>query len=188
MSELIGWDISSNLVGVCVLDKETGSTISMDFLDLRKIENEYERINKFEEFAYNVGMDGDTIHIVEERLAGFTRGFTSMQTLMKLAAINFACSWILSREGSVRKLHPSTIKAIMKREGSLTGEKLIIPKGSDKKQLTLEFVQRVEPLFVPVLNRNGKPQPYCFDMADAFIIARAGWVQNKEKSILSSMK
>jgi len=180
MSELIGWDISSNLVGVCVLDKETGSTKSMDFLDLRKIESEYERINKFEEFAYNVGMDGQTIHIVEERLAGFTRGFTSMQTLMKLAAINFACSWILSREGSVRKLHPSTIKAIMKREG------LVIPKGSDKKKLTLDFVIAKEPMFKDIvsrnLNRNDKPQPYCFDMADSYIVARAGYMKENEQA------
>lgn len=176
----IGWDISSNIVGACALDP-AGIVTQFEYLDLRNIESEYQRINEFEKMCYNVmGINDKTLHIVEDRLAGFSRGFTNAQTLMKLGAVNFACCWILSRDGNVQKLHPSTVKAMMKREG------LFIPKGSDKKQLTFEFTARKEQKYRDVVshhvNRNGKPQPYCFDMADAYLVARAGYLKEHEQT------
>jgi hypothetical protein len=57
---------------------------------------------------------------------------------------------------------------------------LIIPKGGDKKELTLNWVRAHEKDFPIELNRNDNPQPYCYDMADAYITARAGYLLRKK--------
>jgi hypothetical protein len=68
----------------------------------------------------------------------------------------------------IKHIHPSTVKAIMKQEG------LLIPKGGDKKKITLDYVKKREPKFPMEYNRNDKPQPWCYDMADSYIVVRAG--------------
>lgn len=93
--------------------------------------------------------------------------------MMKLAAFNGACTYAAweSLGCDPVHLHPSTVKATMKRDG------LVIPRGGDKKRLTLEFVRSVVPGFSYIETRNGNPQPYCYDTADAYCIARAGYLK-----------
>jgi hypothetical protein len=180
---LYGWDISTSIVGLASFHDD-GKFDGVSFLDLRKAEGQLAKADAFEEWlrALSVGLYSDAHHFIEERLGGFAGGRTSAQVLMKLAQFNAMCSYILwrhARDHSDRKityLHPSTWKSIMKREG------LIIPKGADKKELTLAFVRRKQPEFPIALNRNEKPQPWCYDTADAWCIGRAGWLKLQETS------
>jgi len=73
-------------------------------------------------------------------------------------------------------LHLMTIKSVMKKMG------LVIPKGANKKALTLEWVSLREPSFPVTLNKNGNPQPYCFDMADSYVVARTGHFKECSKN------
>jgi hypothetical protein len=94
-----------------------------------------------------------------------------IQVLMLLGAFNLLVSWFISETGgSVSYIHPSTMKATLKHEG------LVIPKGGDKKTLTLNWAMIKEPSFPIVRTKTGKPQ-YCYDMADSFGIARAGFLR-----------
>lgn len=118
-------------------------------------------------------------HFIEDRLGSFSFGRTSQQTLMKLAAFNSVISYVIWNEfhrlgtaTCVEHIHPATAKSVAKKDG------LIIPKGVDKKQMTLDWVVSKEPNFPLVLNRNGKPQPYCYDQADAYLIGRAGFIRS----------
>lgn len=182
-ANILGWDISTNLVGLSVLSSD-GELEIVDYLDLRKIDGDNAKLDRFSIFVDDCSVyydDHHALHVVEDRLAGFTHGFSNANTLMKLGAMNFACSWILSRtKNDVMKIHPSTVKSMVKREG------LIIPKGSDKKQLTLDFVKKKEEVFSSFVssplnwNRNGKLQPYCFDVADSYIVARAGFLKDAQ--------
>ncbi len=105
------------------------------------------------------------------------------QTLLKLAAFNASVSYVIWRQfhmagvfTTVEHIHPSTVKGIMRKRG------LVVPKGGDKKMLTLEWVSNQESSFPVTLNKNGKPQPYCFDMADSFIVAYAGYLRSCNKT------
>jgi hypothetical protein len=176
---IFGWDISTSIIGTAILTDD-GQYVSSHFLDMRKLEIDminkaYEAERYIDTFVRSYGRS-DSVHYIEDRLGSFAAGRTMQQTLLKLAAFNATVSYIiwhqfrtLKARVTIEHIHPSTVKSIMRREG------LIIPKGSDKKGLTLEFVSGREPGFPVILNRNDKPQPYCFDQADAYIIACAGF-------------
>jgi hypothetical protein len=180
---LFGWDISTSVIGTTVLNDD-GSFYRSFFCDLRKIDAE--PIKKALEahlyvasFALDYAKLGPTHHFIEDRLQSFAAGRTMQQTLLKLAAFNSVISYLIWYEFTtgpdhepitLTHLHPSRVKSIMRKEG------LVIPKGADKKELTLAFVAAREKDFVVTLNKNDRPQPYCYDMADSYCIARAGYL------------
>lgn len=185
-----GWDISTSVVGVTVLG-EDGKWIKTDHFDFAKMckgaKSLHDKMDEshwwVEEFLAPY-TSGSHMHYFEERLANFAAGRTMLQTLMTLAGFNALFSyevWRIHREiatyeegcqgvGTIH-IHPSTVKAIMKREG------LIIPKGGDKKKITLDFVKNKIPGWEVFLNRNDNPHPYNYDRADSYITARAGYLR-----------
>lgn len=180
----LGWDISTSIIGVTVIGDD-GKYITSRYLDLRKSEDKtlILKCEEAEVFVRDVIEDhihlsqGNVNHYIEDRLGNFAGGRTMLQTLMKLAAFNLAVSYMIYKQSlqvegvkdvGLRHIHPSTVKAIMKPLG------LLIPKGGDKKVLTLNYVKSREPNFPIEFNRNAKPQPWCFDMADSYIVVRAG--------------
>ena len=187
---LFGWDISTSVIGFTVLD-DSGKWVKSDYFDFKKLDAKSLH-DKMDECTWWVHdqlesySSGSHHHYFEDKLGNFAFGKTQMQTLMKLAAFNTLFSYEVIRihneictfeagglgMGSTH-IHPSTVKSIMKREV------LIIPKGSkEKKKITLDFVMKKLPEFPIVYNRNDKPQPFCFDMADSFITVRAGYLRS----------
>ena len=171
---IFGWDISTSIVGVTALTDE-GRFVTSKHVDLRKVDGVFDKANVVQEFVYSFLSDYNgekRKHFVEERLSNFAMGRSMLQTLMTLASFNLLVSWFLWEMGKdVTYIHPSTVKSIMRKDG------LIVPKGGDKKKLTLDFVSKREPGFVVDLNRNDKPQPWCYDKADSYITARAGFLR-----------
>lgn len=155
---------------------EGGEYVSSHYLDLRKIDNtmlKAEAVDAFiDKFLSSIEMK-ESIHFIEDKLSGFGGGKTSQQTLMKLGAFNGIVTWLVhdrsNRAAKITHIHPSTVKSIMRGDG------LIIPKGGDKKGLTLAWVRAKEKTFPYVETKNGNPQAYCYDMSDSYIIVRAGY-------------
>lgn len=178
---IYGWDVSTSIVGLCKLS-DSGELLESSFLDLRKVEGQLSKADAFFGWTQKfINREEQNVHFIEERLGGFAAGRTSAQVMMKLAQFNAICSYIIWTGGSgkhrqVTYLHPSSWKSLMKKEG------LLIPKGSDKKELTLSFVRRKEPQFEEFvqksLNKNGNPQPWCYDAADAYCIGKAGYLKS----------
>jgi hypothetical protein len=167
---VFGWDVSTSIVGFCALD-ESGCGQTFEYLDLRKVEGFMEKCELAKSFVSDRCLSGQE-HYVEDRLGSFAFGKTSSQTLMKLASFNSVVSWLLHERGAVvSHIHPSRVKSVMRQDG------LVIPPGGDKKNLTLAFVRSVCFGFPHQVNRKGNPQPWCFDMADAYIVGRAGFKQ-----------
>lgn len=187
---IFGWDISTSVVGVAVLDDD-GKWVESTYFDFATMAKNSKTIHE-KMFACEKWLitlltkygHGTHRHIFEDRLANFSFGKTMMQTLMTLAAFNALFSYRvlqiheiildIGHHGVLEKslfLHPSTVKAALKRDG------LLIPKGSDKKVLTLHFVRRTVPEFPVEYGRTGKPKPFCYDMADGYIVARAGFLK-----------
>lgn len=172
---IYGWDISTSIVGLACFQND-GTYENSFHLDLRKVEGQLAKADAFKKFVggFLLQRGMENYHFIEERLGGFAAGRTSAQVLMKLAQFNGICSYIIWNHDpgphrAVVYLHPSTWKSSMRNEG------LLIPKGADKKELTLAFVRRKEPGFQVDLNRNGKFQPWCYDRADAYCIGKAGY-------------
>ncbi len=179
---LYGWDISTSIVGLATF-QDDGTFASVHRCDLRKVDGMLAKADEFKRWLATdvvVNADEQNTHFVEERLGGFAAGRTSAQVIMKLGQFNAVCSYIIwthspmgqsGRHRQITYLHPSTWKAIMKHEG------LIIPKGADKKAITLEFAIRKEPDFASFLekNRNDRWQPWAYDLADAYCLGRSGY-------------
>lgn len=187
----VGWDISTAIVGLAIFDS-SGHFVSARYCDLREIVGLNLKADKLLEFVNDVlsdpllDLDLPVIHCVEDRLSGFNGGGSNMGTLMMLSAFNAMACWMIWRAWTndngvptnIMMLHPSTVKSVLRADG------LVIPKGGDKKKITLGFVRAKEHSFPVVLNRNGNPQPYCYDMGDAYVTARAGYLiscRGKEK-------
>lgn len=178
---IFGWDISTSIIGSSIFTRE-GEYVDSHFLDLRKIEGgQIYKAHELEMYVndYVRSYKCDTTHYIEDKLGSFAGGKTMQQTLMKLAAFNATVSFIIWRQFNesgyttdVEHIHPSTVKSLVKPYG------LVIPKGGDKKKLTLDFVSKREKTFPVKLNKNDNPQPYCFDMADSYIVALAGYRKN----------
>jgi hypothetical protein len=178
---IYGWDISTSIVGVACFHSN-GTLNWIKHLDLRKVDGQLAKADSFKSWIASIPVNQaeDNFHFIEERLGGFAGGRTSAQVLMKLAQFNAMCSYILwthdapyksGMHRSITYLHPSTWKAIMKKDG------LLIPKGCDKKAITLEFMRRKEPALIIDVNRNDKPQPWNYDMADAYCLGRSGYLR-----------
>jgi len=174
---IFGWDISTSIIGATVL-KDDGTYVTSSYCDLRKVEGLLIKghvaklfVNKFvNDNSSSLHLDE---HYVEERLGNFSGGRSMIQVLMILGAFNLLVSnFIFELAHMPLYIHPSTMKATLKKEG------LIIPKGADKKALTLTWALLKAPNFPLVKNRNDKPQPFCYDMADSFGIARAGFLRS----------
>ncbi len=184
---IFGWDISTSVVGMTVLDDD-GNWVESSYFDFaRMAKGARSLFDKMDECEWWIKErlekypKGSHWHYFEDRLGNFTFGRTMMQTLMTLAAFNFAFSYRvvkmhLELPGITgvghTHIHPATAKAALKKEG------LLIPKGSDKKLLTLHFVRRTVPDFPVEYTRTGSPKPHCYDMADAYLVARAGYLKH----------
>jgi hypothetical protein len=187
---LFGWDISTSVVG-CTILNEKGKFVSTTYFEFTKMakgaKTIFEKMRACEQWIYDTlspYSSGSHEHFFEDRLGNFSKGFTRLQTLMMLAAFNAMFSYRVTQihdsmlvenpecgEVLFSHLHPSTVKAVMKRDG------LVIAKGLDKKQVTLHFVRRTNPDFPISYKSTGKVQDHCYDMADAYITARAGFLR-----------
>lgn len=173
---LIGLDVSTNIIGISWLCRD-GTFIDAHYCDLRKINDVYEKCDVFQEyFKHHTSYNSVNKIFIEEKLSGFAGGGSSQQTMMKLGSFNGSISYLVYKETGIKPIHihPSTIKATMKRDG------LNIPKGlkgDKKKKVVLDFCMSKYKHFFYEETRNGNPQKYCYDAADAYCVVRTGFIK-----------
>lgn len=169
---IIGWDASTSAIGICVFDPGVepifevifpqGSNHAEKHIDAAK------KINAFIERLPPIDK-AQTVHVVEERLGGFTGGKTTRQTLMCLAAMNAIVSFVLKDTGRVVKVLPVTAKKIV---GLITrdshGNKI------DKKSAVIKLACERNPNFPNALTSSGNYKKGVDDMADAWLLAEVG--------------
>lgn len=163
---LIGWDISTAVMGICV--RKDDGTYTFDF---RKIKGDTHLLKHrhvvqlIDDFLAD--KPGPHVHIVEERLGGFTGGLTTKQTLMALAAVNAVASLHLSYTGQVIHLSPIAVKKMVG---------LVVEKGvpNGKKIAAVGLVRSRHPDFPYAETREGNWVAGTDDMADAWLLAEAG--------------
>ena len=168
----LGLDISTSITGATILDKE-GNVVFNQAWDTRKFKNFFEKSAFIEEQIKKLDYPICKIYI-EQSLQSFRSGFSSAKTLSTLSRFNGVVSWLAY---TILRVEPEYMAASTARK--LSGIK--IPKGQKAKQVVLQFVLDNVPDVLIEYTKHGNPKPQCFDKADSWVIARAGWLQCQKK-------
>ena len=172
---ILGLDISTSITGYTVLDGD-GNILVCDHIDLRKEKNFFKKIeivcDRLEALddAHNI----EQVYI-EQSLQSFRSGFSSAQTLSLLSKINGIVSWLCY---NFFYKEPKYLAATSARK--LCGIK--IPKGQKAKKVSLQFVVDNVPGFEIQYTRHGNPKAGYADRSDSYVIAKAGWIREREEA------
>jgi len=176
MPHTLGLDISTSCTGVCFLDEE-GRVSLMTHIKYPSKFNLWEKADftlAFLEKIVDAGGLSVKDFFVEESLQKFRPGLSSAKTLTTLSKFNGIVCYLTRR---VFELDPEPINVNTARK--TVGLK--IPRGSNSKQIVHEWVSAETDFVWPTKILRGGPRKgqevlidACYDMADAYLIARAG--------------
>jgi len=172
---ILGLDVSTSITGYTVLDYE-GNILACNHIDLRKEKNFFKKIQ-----IVNSRLEGimdeyevESVYI-EQSLQSFRSGFSSAQTLSLLSKINGIVSWLCY---NLFYGEPNFIGATSARkECGIT-----VPRGQKAKEVVLQFVLDNVPAFDVEYTKFGNPRPGYGDRADSYVIARAGWIRERQET------
>ena len=164
---ILGLDVSTSIVGVCIYDDKKEEIVKTDYIDLRKIGGFLHKAHAVEDYI-NQNLVNQKIDYVfiEEALMFFRRGGSTAKTMSVLQRFNGIVSWLCFK---ILEIEPRYITPISAR--SKCGIK--VPRGKKAKEVVMEhFIKSEE--FPIVYTRYGNVQKYCYDIADAVVVAKAG--------------
>ena len=162
----LGLDISTSITGATILDKD-GKIVYNDSWDTRKFKNFFEKAKFIEDKIKKLNYPVQKIYI-EQSLQSFRSGFSSAKTLSTLSRFNGVVSWLAY---TILRVEPEYLAASSARK--LCGIK--IPKGTKAKQQVLQYVIDNVPDVLIEYTKHGNPKPNCYDKADSWVIAKAGY-------------
>jgi len=163
---ILGLDVSTSIVGVCVLEND--KIVHTAYIDLRKIKNFFEKAHRVEAALKDIKKDFKIEYIyIEQALMFFRRGGSTAKTMSILQRFNGIVSWICY---NVYDMEPNYITPIGAR--SKCGIK--VKRGQKAKEVVMKHFLDNEDFGI-VYTKKGNIQKYCYDMADAIVVARAGY-------------
>jgi len=174
---ILGLDVSTSITGATILDK-AGKIVYNEAWDTRKFKNFFkkvehveERINQFCNNNYGI----ERVYI-EQSLQSFRSGFSSAKTLSTLARFNGVVSWLVY---GILQIEPEYIAATSARKTC----GLTVPRGQKGKEVVMNYVLDNVPEISVLYTKKNNVKPECYDKADSWVVARAGYVLcQKEKS------
>jgi hypothetical protein len=175
---ILGLDISTSITGVTVIDND-GKVVFNEAWDFRNKKYFPTLFHKGREIKELLRQIDDEFNIssvfIEQSLQSFRSGFSSAKTLSTLSRFNGIVSWLCYE---VFELQPEYVAATSARKKC--GIK--IPKGVKAKQVVIQYVLDNVPSVLIEYTKHGNPKPHCFDKADSWVIAKAGYLCQMEKS------
>ena len=170
---IIGLDISTSITGATVLD-EGGNIIYCEAWDLRNKNHFPSLFDKGSFIKNKIWELNDRFFIkeihIEQSLQSFRSGFSSAKTLSTLSRFNGIISWLCYE---IFELQPEYIAATSARKKC----GITIPRGTKAKQIVIQYIIDNVPDVPIAYTKHGNPKPQCYDMADSWVVARAGWLQ-----------
>ena len=107
---------------------------------------------------------------IEESLQMFSSGMSSAKTLATLTKFNGVVSWIAWDKFGITPEYIAAVSA--RKEIGLT-----VQKGKRGKDVVMEYMLDKEKWFHVEYGRTGKIKPHFYDMADSFVVAKAGYLR-----------
>ena len=169
---ILGLDVSTSITGATLLDKN-GNVVQNFAIDTRKHKNFFDKAEQVE-LALRQMKKVPTHIFIEQSLQSFRSGFSSAKTLSTLSRFNGVVSWICYKTFDIE---PEYIAATSARKS--VGIK--VPKGTKAKQCVVQYVVDNVPDVLIEYTKHGNPKPQCYDMADSWVIANAGWLDWQKK-------
>lgn len=162
---ILGLDVSTSIIGVCLLEDD--KIVKTDYIDLRKVSGLLHKAKVVEDYIIHNLKEREIEHVfIEQALMFFRRGGSTAKTMSVLQNFNGVVSWLCFK---LLELEPQYVTPISAR--SKCGIK--VPRGKKAKEVVMEhFLESGE--FPIDYTRYGNVQKYCYDIADAVVVARAG--------------
>lgn len=177
---IIGFDISTSIIGVCIFKND--SLFKLSYIDFRKLENLFEKADLFKiqicEILSDIDFNNSSVRIfIEDIMQSFSQGMSSSKTIIQLAKFNGITSNIIY---NISGLIPEYVNVNSARK--LLNIKIDKNLKEDKKEQILKWVSKEIPDFKwpeKIINRgvnkgSVKYEQYCYDMADSYVICKAG--------------
>ena len=167
---ILGLDISTSITGFSVLD-DSGDVVLCDFINLKKLTTMFDKARTVEHRLQEI-FDNNKIEKVwiEESLQMFSSGMSSAKTLATLTMFNGIISWITWDKFNIQPEYIAAVSA--RKEIGLT-----VSKGQRGKDVVMKYMLDKESWFVVDYGRTGKIKPHFYDMADSFVVAKAGYLR-----------
>lgn len=166
----LGLDISTSITGFTLLS-DSGDVILCDYINLKKLSNMFDKAKTVEQKLQEI-FDNNKIEQVwiEESLQMFSSGMSSAKTLATLTKFNGIVSWIAWDKFGITPEYIAAVSA--RKEIGLT-----VSKGKRGKDVVMQHMLDNEPWFEVEYGRTGKVRPHFYDMADSFVVAKAGYLR-----------
>ena len=181
---ILGLDVSTSITGYTIIDYE-GKLIRCAAWDMRnknKFSNHFDKANhvKDELLFLKAQMPIEQVYI-EKPFMFFNSGGSSAKTMAALQRFNGIISWVCYELfGSL----PNYLTAGEARKLC----KIKIPRGEKAKKVIMQWVIDNEKDFKVEYTSKGNPKPKYYDMADSFVISRAGYYLNNKEPLRTSYK
>lgn len=176
MTYILGCDVSTACTGVALI-KEDDQSYILDKIQFKKCNTIWDKIDVVKDYFENLVKNYSITQIyVEEALIGFSSGGSSPQTIATLLKFNGQVCYII-RE--LIKQDPVYINAAHARK--VCGIKLQAVKKigkSHKDQVFEHMIANDLKNYNWQMTRTGKYIPESKDMCDAYVIAKAGLIEN----------
>ena len=183
MAFILGLDVSTSCTGWCIL-KDTGEFVDLGSIKLTSYKSSYKKAGVIRDTLSELLIKYEVNHVyIEENLQAFRPGLSSAKTLSTLARFNgivsLLCYEIFNLEpehlnvNAARKM--MGIKLIRKKHGGKPTKEQIFVWVSD--QIENEYQGYQWPIKILKSGpRKGEMilDPSSYDMADAYVISRAG--------------
>ena len=172
---ILGLDISTSITGYCILGDD-GLIVDQGHIDLRKEKDFFHKVQIAEDRLKEIIEEYKIKNVwIEQSLQAFRPGMSSIKTLLTLSKFNGILSWIAWKETGIS---PNYI-------GASTARKtcgITIPRGKKAKEVVVNFLLDTEPAFVVDYTKFGNIKQHYYDVADAIIVAKAGYECRLKKS------
>tara|TARA_A100001011_G_scaffold376412_1_gene438971 strand:- start:7710 stop:8261 length:552 start_codon:yes stop_codon:yes gene_type:complete len=178
---ILALDISTSITGFCVFHK-FGDPVQVGHVDLRKEKDFFKKIDLVKEKILELNEKYKFEEVaIEEPLQSFARGLSSAKTLFTLAKFNGIIQYIVYTLG----LKPTVINVNNARK--LVGIKIVKKSDKNTKEQVLEQVQKLASgiIWKKRILKSGPRKGLeifddcCYDIADAFVIGRAHFLEKK---------
>ena len=183
---ILGIDISTSITGFAIVGDE--QLLHYSSIDLRKHKGPFAKAEVLraylEDLFENYQCNNESFcgpaefpieHIyIEQPLYMFMRGKSSAKTLSTLMTFNGIVSWLIYE---MFDLEPEYVSATSARKKA----GIRVPRGEKAKEVVLKHLLATEPGFKIDYTRHGNPAAGSYDMADAIVIAKAGYAVESTK-------
>ena len=185
---ILGMDISTSCTGFCVVN-DKGKPVHFSYVELNKEKNFFEKAKKVKNHMLGLLIKYPIEKIaVEDYLTSFARGRSSSGTLFKLAKFNGIVQWIcyndLDIEASPINVNnarkANNIIVLSKKKTTETTKEQVLRQVKEKVGDIFEFPTKI----LKSGPRKGQEvtNKVSYDMADAFVIAKASWIEKTSKA------